>query len=81
VQALHRGGVQKLISATLKAANHRDRRVLHRAKVPHDRTIDQDHAQFEKAIAPSTLELRISDRQAALQPEFVVRSGSESFRG
>jgi len=73
VQALHRGGVQKLYLGNLKAGEH-ELVAFFTGKGPHDRDYRRGTSlKFEKAVGAKYLELRISDRVAALQPEFVVR--------
>ena len=73
VQALHRGGVQKLFLGNLKAGEH-ELVAFFTGKGPHDRDYRRGTTlKFDKAVGAKYLELRISDRQAALQPEFVVR--------
>jgi hypothetical protein len=73
VQALHRGGVQKLYLGNLKAGKH-ELVALFTGKGPHD--IDYRRGasvSFDKTVGAKYVELRISDREASLQPEFVVR--------
>ncbi len=73
VQALHRGGVQKLFIGNLKAGPH-ELVAFFTGKGPHDRDYRRGATlSFDKAIGAKYVELRISDRQASLQPEFVVR--------
>ena len=73
VQALHRGGVQKLYLGNLKAGEH-EIVAFFTGKGPHDRDYRRGATlKFEKAIGAKYVELRISDREASLQPEFVVR--------
>ena len=73
VQALHRGGVQKLYLGNLKAGEH-ELVAFFTGKGPHDRDYRRGTTlKFEKAVGAKYVELRISDRQASLQPEFVVR--------
>jgi len=73
VQALHRGGVQKLFLGNLKAGEH-EIVAFFTGKGPHERDYRRGTTlKFDKAVGAKYLELRISDRQAALQPEFVVR--------
>jgi hypothetical protein len=73
VQALHRGGVQKLYLGNLKAGEH-EIVATFTGKGPHERDYRRGTTiKFEKAIGAKYLELRISDREAALQPQFVVR--------
>jgi len=73
VQALHRGGVQKLYLGNLKAGKH-ELVAFFTGKGPHD--VDYRRGAsltFEKTVGAKYVELRISDREAAMQPEFVVR--------
>ena len=73
VQALHRGGVQKLYLGNLKAGEH-EIVAFFTGKGPHDRDYRRGTTlKFEKAVGARYVELRISDREASLQPEFVVR--------
>jgi hypothetical protein len=73
VQALHRGGVQKLFLGNLKAGEH-EIVAYFTGKGPHERDYRRGTTlKFEKAVGAKYLELRISDREASLQPEFVVR--------
>jgi hypothetical protein len=73
VQALHRGGVQKLYLGNLKAGEH-EIVAFFTGKGPHDRDYRRGTTlKFEKAVGAKYVELRISDREASLQPEFVVR--------
>src|SRR5512139_197928 len=73
VQALHRGGVQKLYLGNLKAGEH-ETTAFFTGKGPHDRDYRRGATlKFDKAIGAKYVELRISDREASLQPEFVVR--------
>ena len=73
VQALHRGGVQKLYLGNLKAGEH-ELVAFFTGKGPHERDYRRGTSlRFDKAIGAKYVELRISDRQSALQPEFVVR--------
>jgi hypothetical protein len=73
VQALYRGGVQKLYLGNLKTGKH-ELVAFFSGKGPH--SVDYRRGAtltFDKAIGTKYVELRISDRAAALQPEFVVR--------
>jgi hypothetical protein len=73
VQALHRGGVQKLYLGNLKAGKH-ELVAFFSGKGPHD--VDYRRGatlSFEKTIGAKYVELRITDRQASMQPEFDVR--------
>ena len=73
VQALHRGGVQKLFLGNLKAGEH-ELVAVFTGKGPHERDYRRGTTlKFEKAVGAKYVELRISDREASLQPEFVVR--------
>ena len=73
VQALHRGGVQKLFLGNLKAGEH-ELVATFTGKGPHERDYRRGTTlRFEKTLGAKYLELRISDREASLQPEFVVR--------
>jgi len=71
--ALRRGGVQKLYLGNLKSGSH-ELVALFVGKGPHD--VDYRRGAtltFEKTVGAKYVELRISDREASLQPEFVVR--------
>jgi hypothetical protein len=73
VEALHRGGVQKLYLGNLKAGKH-ELVAVFTGKGPHERDYRRGTTlEFEKAVGARYLELRITDREAALQPEFTVR--------
>jgi hypothetical protein len=73
VAALHRGGVQKLYLGNLKAGNH-EIVAFFTGKGPHDRDYRRGTTlTVDKAVGAKYVELRISDRAASLQPEFVVR--------
>ena len=73
VDALHRGGVQQLFLGNLKNGEH-ELVAFFTGKGPHDRDSRRGTTlNFEKKIGAKYLELKISDRQAALRPEFVVR--------
>jgi len=73
VKALHRGGVQKLYLGNLKAGDH-EIVATFVGKGPHERDYRRGTSvRFEKTLGAKYLELRISDRVASLQPEFVVR--------
>ncbi len=73
VQALHRGGVQKLYLGNLKAGEH-ELVAVFTGKGPHERDYRRGTSvHFEKAVGAKYVELRITDREAALQPEFSVR--------
>jgi hypothetical protein len=73
VQALHRGGVQKLYLGNLKAGEH-ELVAVFTGKGPHERDYRRGTTMtFEKAVGAKYVELRITDREASLQPEFSVR--------
>ena len=73
VEALHRGGVQKLYLGNLKAGEH-ELVAVFTGKGPHERDYRRGTTlQFEKSVGARYVELRITDRAAALQPEFAVR--------
>ena len=73
VQALHRGGVQKLYLGNLKAGNH-EIVAFFTGKGPHERDYRRGTTlKVDKTVGAKYVELRISDRAASLQPEFVVR--------
>ncbi len=73
VQALHRGGVQKLYVGNLKSGPH-EIVAFFTGKGPHDRNYRRGATlQFDKEVGAKYVELRISDRVASLEPEFVVR--------
>jgi hypothetical protein len=73
VQALHRGGVQKLYLGNLKSGQH-ELVAFFTGKGPHDRDYRRGTSvSFEKTVGAKYVELRISDRESSLQPEFVVR--------
>jgi hypothetical protein len=73
VQALHRGGVQKLYLGNLKAGNH-EIVAFFTGKGPHERDYRRGTTlTVDKTVGAKYVELRISDRAASLQPEFVVR--------
>ena len=73
VQALYRGGVQKLYLGNLKAGPH-EIVAFFTGKGPHDRDYRRGAAlTFNKEVGAKYIELRISDSVAALEPEFVVR--------
>ena len=73
VEALHRGGIQKLYLGNLKAGEH-ELVAVFTGKGPHERDYRRGTTlQFDKAVGAKYVELRITDRDAALQPEFAVR--------
>ena len=73
IEALQRGGVQKLYLGNLKAGDH-ELVAYFTGKGPHDRDYRRGTSlRFRKALGMKYLELTISDRRDALQPEFAVR--------
>jgi hypothetical protein len=73
VQALHRGGVQKLYLGNVKAGPH-ELVAFFTGKGPHDRDYRRGATlNFDKDVGAKYVELRISDRLESLEPEFVVR--------
>jgi hypothetical protein len=73
VQALHRGGVQRLYLGNLKAGEH-ELIALFTGKGPHERDYRRGTTlRIDKGVGASYVELKISDRVASLQPEFVVK--------
>ena len=73
VEALHRGGVQKLYVGNLKAGPH-EIVAFFSGKGPHDRDYRRGATlRFDKQVGAKYVELRISDQMASLEPEFMVR--------
>ena len=73
VQALHRGGVQRLYLGNLKVGDH-ELVAYFTGKGPHDRDYKRGATvKFEKGTDPKYIELRIKDSEAKLQPEFDVK--------
>lgn len=73
VQALHRGGVQRVFVGNLKTGEHRID-ALFTGRGPHERDYKRGTTlSFEKGAEPKYIELRIKDSQARLQPEFEVK--------
>lgn len=73
VDALMRGGVQRLYIGNLRAGEH-ELVAVFTGKGPHGRDYRRGASlEFEKGIGPKYIELKISDSEAELQPEFVVR--------
>ena len=72
VQALHRGGVQRLYLGNLKAGQH-ELVALFTGVGPHGRDYRRGATlAFDKGIGAKFVELKISDRVSKMQPEFVV---------
>ncbi|HEY5568343.1 MAG TPA: AraC family transcriptional regulator, partial [Gammaproteobacteria bacterium] len=73
VDALIRGGVQRVYVGNIKAGEHELVAVFTGAG-PHTRDYRRGATiTFEKGIGPKYIELTISDRENRLQPEFVVK--------
>ena len=73
VQALHRGGVQRLYLGNLKAGKH-ELTAFFTGKGPHDRDYKRGATlTIEKGTEPKYVELQIKDSQGKLQPEFEVK--------
>lgn len=73
VEALHRGGVQRLFLGNLKTGDH-ELVAKFTGKGPHGRDYRRGTAlEFEKTIGAKFVELQISDRTSKLQPEFMVK--------
>jgi hypothetical protein len=73
VQALHRGGVQRVYLGDLKAGPH-EIVAFFTGKGPHDRDYKRaTTVKFDKTTEPKYIELQIKDVQQKLQPEFDVK--------
>lgn len=73
VQALHRGGVQRLYLGNLKAGTH-ELVAFFTGKGPHDRDYKRGATvKFDKGTEPKYIELQIKDSTGKLQPEFEVK--------
>jgi hypothetical protein len=73
VQALHRGGVQRVYLGNLRAGEHQIV-AFFTGKGPHDRDYKRGTTlKFEKGTDAKYIELRIKDSTGKLQPEFDVR--------
>jgi len=73
VQALHRGGVQRVYLGNLKAGKH-EIVAFFTGKGPHERDYKRGTTiRFDKATEPKYIELQIKDDQNKLQPDFVVK--------
>lgn len=73
VQALHRGGVQRLYLGNLRAGAH-EIVAFFTGAGPHERDYKRATTiRFDKTKDPKYIELRIKDLQAKLQPEFEVK--------
>jgi hypothetical protein len=73
VQALHRGGVQRLFVGNLKSGAH-ELVAFFTGKGPHDRDYKRGATiKFDKGTDPKYIELQIKDSTGKLQPEFEVK--------
>lgn len=73
VQALHRGGVQRVYLGNLKAGTHAVD-AFFTGRGPHERDYKRGTTlKFDKGSEPRYIELRIKDSMAKLQPEFEVK--------
>jgi len=73
VQALHRGGVQRVYLGNLRSGEH-ELVAFFTGQGPHERDYKRGTSiKFEKTSEAEYLELRIRDSSAKLQPEFEVK--------
>ena len=73
VQALHRGGVQRVFLGNLRLGQHTID-AFFTGRGPHERDYKRGTTlKFDKGGEPSYIELRIKDSQFKLQPEFEVK--------
>jgi hypothetical protein len=73
VQALHRGGVQRVYMGNLRAGEHQIV-AFFTGQGPHERDYKRGATvKFEKGTEPKYIELRIKDSTGKLQPEFDVK--------
>ena len=73
VEALHRGGVQRVYLGNLKNGNH-ELVAFFTGKGPHERDYRRGaNVKFEKTGEAKYIELRIQDSTGKLQPEFDVK--------
>jgi hypothetical protein len=73
VDALQRGGVHRVWLGNLKVGRHVVTAFFN-GKGPHDRDYRTGATvEVEKGVGANYLELKISDRQQKLQPEFIVK--------
>jgi hypothetical protein len=73
VDALHRGGVQRVFIGNLKAGEHQIV-AFFTGQGPHERDYKRGTTiRFDKSTEPKDIELQIKDSTAKLQPEFEVK--------
>ncbi len=73
VEALHRGGMQRVYVGNLKAGTH-ELVAFFTGKGPHERDYKRGATiKFDKGTDPKYIELQIKDSLGKLQPEFEVK--------
>jgi len=73
VQALHRGGVQRLYLGNLRSGSH-ELVAFFTGKGPYDRDYRRGTTiKFDKSTDPKYIELQITDSTGKIQPEFAVK--------
>jgi len=73
VEALNRGGVHRIFIGNLKTGKH-ELVAFFTGKGPHERDYKRGaNLNFEKGVGAKYLELKISDRQSAMQPVFTIK--------
>jgi hypothetical protein len=73
VEALLKGGVQRLYLGNLKVGGH-ELVAIFNGKGPNERAYKRGASlRFEKGVGAKYLELKIDDRQRKLQPEFEIK--------
>jgi hypothetical protein len=73
VQALHRGGVQRVYLGNLKSGSH-EIVAFFTGRGPHERDYKRGTTiKFDKGTGAGYVELRIKDSTGKLQPEFDVK--------
>ena len=73
VQALHRGGVQRVYVGNLKTGEH-EIVAFFTGQGPHERDYKRGTTvKFDKGTEPKYIELQIKDSTGKLQPEFEVK--------
>lgn len=73
VQALHRGGVQRVFLGNLRAGTHAID-AFFTGRGPHERDYKRGTTlKFDKGSEPRYIELRVKDSLGKLQPEFEVK--------
>jgi len=73
VQALHRGGVQRLYLGNLRSGSH-ELVAFFTGKGPYDRDYRRGTTvKFDKSTDPKYIELQIKDSTGKIQPEFAVK--------